>query len=70
VRVITSTLAVMLHMVGRIGRLYYQLIEVKMVEGKIVQKCVVYPGKIPKQKAEVKSGDIPQYAERLLNIEV
>jgi len=50
------------------GKVYYNLIDEKRVNGKVVQKYVGYLGKDPKSKNEVKSRDILPYIERLLNI--
>jgi hypothetical protein len=56
------------HKVNRKGHEYYELIEEKWVNGKVVQKYVGYLGKDPKAKNEVKPGDILPYIERLLNM--
>jgi len=50
------------------GKVYYNLIDEKRVNGKVVQKYVGYLGKDPKSKNEVKSRDILPYIERFLNI--
>jgi len=56
------------HKVNRKGHEYYELIEEKWVNGKVVQKYVGYLGKDPKAKNEVRPGDILPYIERLLNM--
>jgi|GEM_PF-2535622 len=58
------------HKVNRKGHEYYELIEEKWVNGKVVQKYVGYLGKDPKAKNEVRPGDILPYIERLLNMEI
>jgi len=50
------------------GKVYYNLIDEKRINGKVVQKYVGYLGKDPKSKTEVKPGDIFPYIERLLNM--
>ncbi|EQD77848.1 hypothetical protein B1A_02668 [mine drainage metagenome] len=52
------------------GKVYYNLVDEKRVNGKVVQKYVGYLGKSPKSKTEVKPEDILKYVERLLNLEV
>ena len=52
------------------GNVYYNLIDEKRINGKIVQKYVGYLGKSPNSKSEVKLKDILQYIERLLNMEI
>jgi|AADL01.1.fsa_nt_gi ABC-type multidrug transport system ATPase subunit len=52
------------------GNVYYNLIDEKRINGKIVQKYVGYLGKSPNSKSEVKPKDILQYIERLLNMQI
>ena len=54
------------HKVRRNGKEYYELIEEKRVNGKVVQKYIGYLGKDPKAKNELKASDILPYVERLL----
>ena len=58
------------HKVKRNGKEYYELIDVKRVNGKTVQKYVGYLGKNPKSKIEVTPENILQYTERLLNLKL
>jgi len=48
------------------GNVYYNLIDEKRVNGKVVQKYVGYLGKNPKAKNEIESEDILPYVTRLL----
>ena len=52
------------------GNVYYNLIDEKRINGKIVQKYVGYLGKSPNSKSEIEPKDILQYIERLLNMEI
>jgi hypothetical protein len=45
---------------------YWELVDVKRVKGKVVQKYVGYLGKSPNSKKEIEPGEIMQYVERLL----
>ncbi len=56
------------HKVKRNGKEYYELINVKRVNGKTVQKYVGYLGKDPKSKIEVNPSDILPYIGRLLTM--
>ncbi|MHB8361736.1 MAG: hypothetical protein ACYDDC_08065 [Thermoplasmataceae archaeon] len=58
------------HKVKRNGKEYYELIDVKRVNGKTVQKYVGYLGKNPKSKVEINYKDILPYVERLINMKV
>ncbi len=58
------------HKVRRNGKEYYELIDVKRVKGKTVQKYVGYLGKNLKSKAEVNPRDMLPYIERLLNLSI
>ena len=59
-------MAVVPHKVRRNGKEYYELIEGKRVNGKVVQKYKGYIGKGPEAKNELKASDILPYVERLL----
>ena len=52
------------------GNVYYNLIDEKRINGKIIQKYVGYLGKSPNSKSEIEPKDILQYIERLLNMEI
>jgi ABC-type multidrug transport system ATPase subunit len=52
------------------GSSYYKLVDVKRVNGKVVQKYVGYLGKDPNSKKEITGKDILPYVERLLDIEI
>jgi len=52
------------------GNVYYNLIDEKRVNGKVVQKYVGYLGKSLNSKNEVKLKDITQYIERLLDLNI
>jgi ABC-type multidrug transport system ATPase subunit len=52
------------------GNIYYNLVDQKRVNGKVVQKYVGYLGKDPKSKSEVRPEDILQYVGRLLDLKV
>ena len=52
------------------GNSYYKLVDVKRVNGKIVQKYVGYLGKNPNSKKEINGKDILPNVERLLDIEI
>jgi len=52
------------------GNVYYNLIDEKRINGRIVQKYVGYLGKSPNSKNEIEPKDILQYIERLLNMEI
>jgi ABC-type transport system involved in cytochrome c biogenesis ATPase subunit len=58
------------HKVKRKGKEYYQLIDVKRVRGKTVQKYVVYLGKSIASKSEISIGEILPYVTRLMDLEV
>jgi hypothetical protein len=45
---------------------YWELVDVKRVNGKVVQKYVGYLGKSPTSKNEIEPDDIMKYLERLL----
>ena len=49
---------------------YWELVDVKRVNGKIVQKYVGYLGKNPNSKIELTGKDIFPYVERLLSAEI
>jgi hypothetical protein len=49
------------------GNVYYNLIDEKRINGKIVQKYVGYLGKSPNSKSEIEPKDILQYITRLLD---
>ena len=55
------------HKVKRQGKEYYELIDVKRVKGKTVQKYVGYLGKNPNSKKEIELGDLLLYITRLLD---
>ena len=55
------------HKVKRQGKEYYELIDVKRVRGKTVQKYVGYLGKNPNSKKEIEPGDLLLYITRLLD---
>ncbi|MHB8545111.1 MAG: hypothetical protein ACYC9S_14095 [Leptospirales bacterium] len=52
------------------GSSYYKLVDVKRVNGKVVQKYVGYLGKNPNSKIDLTGKDIIPYVERLLDAEV
>ena len=54
------------HRVKRNGKEYYELIDVKRVRGKTVQKYVGYLGKSPNAKNEIEPEIVLQYLQRLL----
>lgn len=54
------------HKVNRKGHEYYELVEEKWVNGKVVQKYAGYLGKSPNSKKEIDPDDIMKYLERLL----
>ena len=58
------------HRVKRKGKEYYELIDVKRIGGKTVQKYVGYLGKDPKSKVEITYGDILPYVNRLMDLEI
>ncbi len=49
---------------------YWELVDEKRVNGKVVQKYVGYLGKDPKSKVEVTYGDILPYVNRLMDLEI
>ena len=49
---------------------YWELVDEKRVNGKIVQKYVGYLGKNPKSKTEVTYGDILPYVNRLMDLKI
>jgi len=48
------------------GKVYYNLVDEKRVNGKVVQKYAGYIGKSPNSKKEIDPDDIMKYLERLL----
>ena len=52
------------------GKEYYELIDVKRVRGKTVQKYIGYLGKSPNSKNEIEPEILMQYVQRLLNKEI
>lgn len=58
------------HKVKRGGKEYYELIDVKRVNGKTIQKYVGYLGKSPASKIDLAGKDILPYVERLLGAEI
>ncbi len=46
---------------------YWELVDTRRVNGKVVQKYVGYLGKDPKAKSEIKPEDILPYIERLIS---
>ena len=55
------------HKVKRKGHEYYELVEEKWVNGKVVQKYVGYLGKSPNSKKEIEPEEIMKYVERMLD---
>ena len=49
---------------------YWELVDERRVNGKVVQKYVGYLGKDPKSKVEVTYGDILPYVNRLMDLEI
>ena len=49
---------------------YWELVDVKRVNGKVVQKYVGYLGKNPGSKVDLTGKEILPYVERLLDIEI
>lgn len=58
------------HKVKRNGKEYYELVNVKRVGGKSIQKYLGYLGKDPKSKVEISYGDILPYVNRPLSLEI
>ena len=54
------------HKVNRKGHEYYELVEEKWVNGKVVQKYAGYLGKSPNSRKEIEPAEIMKYLERLL----
>ena len=54
------------HRVKRNGKEYYELIDVKRVRGKTVQKYIGYLGKSPNSRKEIEPEIVLQYLQRLL----
>ena len=54
------------HRVKRNGKEYYELIDVKRVRGKTVQKYIGYLGKSPYSRKEIEPEIVLQYLQRLL----
>ena len=52
------------------GRVYYNLVDEKRVNGKVVQKYAGYLGKDPKSKTEISYGDAVKYVQRLMDVEI
>ncbi len=52
------------------GHAYYTLIDQKRVNGKLVRKYVGYLGKNPRSKGEISYGDLMQYVERMMRVEI
>ena len=52
------------------GNVYYNLVDEKRINGKVVQTYVGYLGKSLNSKNEVKPEQILQYIERLLNLQI
>ncbi len=58
------------HKVRRNGKECYELIDLKRVKGKLVQKYVGYLGKSPNSKTEMDPEQILLYVSRLLGKEM
>ncbi len=54
------------HRVKRKGHEYYELVEEKWVNGKVVQKYAGYLGKSPNSKVEITGNDMLAYVFRLM----
>ena len=54
------------HKVNRKGHEYYELVEEKWVNGKVVQKYIGYLGKSQNSKKEIGPDEILKYVHRLL----
>lgn len=52
------------------GRVYYNLVDEKRVNGKVVQRYVGYLGKDPKSKSEITFGEVLPYVTRLMDLEI
>ena len=52
------------------NRVYYKLYDVKRVNGKVKSKYVGYLGKDPISKNEISYGEMMQYVQRLMDIEI
>ena len=52
---------------SRSGKVYYNLVDEKRVNGKVVQKYVGYLGKSLNAKNEIEPGDILPYVTRLIS---
>lgn len=58
------------HKVKRNGKEYYELVDVKRVNGKVRTTYVGYLGKNPKSKMEISYGEILPYVTRLMDLEI
>ena len=58
------------HKMKRKGHEYYELVDEKWVNGKVVQKYAGYLGKSPNSKKEIEYGEIMKYVERLLKKDI
>ncbi len=52
------------------GKIYYNLIDEKRVNGKVIQTYVGYLGKDPKSKTEITFSEVLPYLTRLMDLEI
>lgn len=52
------------------GKIYYNLVDERRVNGKVVQKYVGYLGKSLSSKVEISFGEVLPYVTRLMDLEI